>query len=116
MNTKFKISNIYISTETIDVFVDDTCVGILQHMAVAPEQLQWIPDDRVDCTQFPFDDDETFLILISDFRNYKNEHGYKYLTIWSHNNGFVAQLDEDLLLKAGFRHLPKMHPACMILY
>lgn len=116
MNTKFKKSNIYASTKTIDVFVNDNCVGILQHMAVAPEQLHWIPDDRVDCTQFPFDDEEAFLMLISDLKKYKNEHGYKYLTIWSHNNGYVARLNTELLQKAGFQHLQDLHPACMILY
>ena len=114
MHLNFKKSKIYISQKTIDVFVDDICVGILQHMAVAPDQLHWIPDDRVDCTKFPFNDEEAFVSLIFTLKNYKNEHGYKYLTIWAHNNGYVAQLNEDLLSKAGFRHIPNLHPSCMI--
>ena len=53
--------------------------------------------------------------VVKELKRYKDEHGYKYLTIWSLNNGYAEQLDKELLEKAGFRHISDMHPACMFL-
>lgn len=112
---RYEPSKRYSSKNAIEVYANDAPIGILDSMAVAPEQLNWSPDDRVYNVKFQFRNEDTFLSVVSELKRYKNEHKHKYLTIWTYNNGYASQIDEELLEKAGFRHLPDQHPACMFL-
>lgn len=99
----------------IEVYANGAPIGTLSTMAVAPDQLAWFPDDTVYNVKFQFRNPETFISVVEELKHYKNEHNYKYLTIWSYNNGYAAILDKDLLEKAGFKNLPDTNPACMFL-
>ena len=55
------------------------------------------------------------MAVVEELKRYKNEHGYKYLTIWTYNEGYASKLDRDMLERAGFKNLPDEHPACMFL-
>lgn len=99
----------------IEVYANEATIGTLSSMAVAPEQLTWYPDDGIYNVKFQFRNKDTFLSVVEELKRYKNENGYKYLTIWSYNHGYAELIDKDLLSKAGFKHLPDMHPACMFL-
>ena len=99
----------------IEVYANDAPIGSLSSFGVTPEQLNWSPDDRVYNIKFQFRNEDTFLSVIKELKRYKDENGYKYLTIWTYNNGYAEQIDKLLLDKAGFKHLPDMHPACMFL-
>lgn len=114
VNLKFEKSNRYTSADIIEVYANDAPIGILDSVADA-EQLSWSPDDRVDNVAFQFRNADTFLAVVAELRRYKDAHGYKYLTIWSYNNGYIAQLEKGILEKAGFKHLPNTNPACMFL-
>ena len=115
MNIKYKYeqSERYSSTGIIEVYANNAPIGILD--SETNEQLSWSPDDRIYNVKFQFRKEETFLSVVSELKRYKDEHGYKYLTIWTHNNGYAAQIDNKLLEKAGFRYLPNENPACMFL-
>lgn len=110
---RYEPSSRYSSGNVTEVYANDAPIGILD--SVAPEQLSWSPDDRVYNVKFQFRNEETFLSVVSELKRYKDEHGYKYLTIWTYNNGYATQIDKNLLEKAGFKHLPDQHPACMFL-
>jgi hypothetical protein len=97
----------------IEVYANEASVGTLK--SVAQEQLAWFPDERVYNVKFQFRNAETFLSVVNELKRYKDEKGYTYLTIWTHNNGYAEIIDKDLLQKAGFKHLPNQHPACMFL-
>lgn len=99
----------------IEVFANEAPIGTLSSMAVAPEQLTWYPDDKVYNVKFQFRNEDTFLSVVAELKRYKNEHGYKYLTIWTYNHGYAELINKALLEKAGFKNLPDMHPACMFL-
>lgn len=99
----------------IDVYANEANIGTLSCMPVAPEQLIWTPDERVYNVKFQFRNEETFITVVDELRRYKNEQGYKYLTIWTYNNGYASIIDKELLEKAGFKNLPDTHPACMFL-
>lgn len=103
------------NSNAVEVYANKTPIGILNSMAVAPEQLSWSPDGRIYNVKFQFRNESTFLSVVSELKRYKDEHGHKYLTIWTYNNGYAAQIDQCLLEKAGFRHLPDQNPACMFL-
>lgn len=99
----------------IQVYANEASIGTLNAVAVAPEQLTWYPDEKIYNVKFQFRNEETFLAVAEELKRYKTENGYKYLTIWTFNNGYAAIIDKDLLEKAGFKHLPDEHPACMFL-
>lgn len=99
----------------IEVYANEASIGTLSSIAVTPEQLNWSPDDRVYNVKFQFRNEDTFLAVVDELKRYKNENGYKYLTIWTYNYGYAELIDKRLLEKAGFKHLPDMHPACMFL-
>ena len=111
---RYEPSKRYTSGYT-EVYANDAPIGLLSSMAAAPDQLSWSPDDRVYNVKFQFRNEDTFFSVVKELKRYKDEHGYKYLTIWSLNNGYAEQLDKELLEKAGFRHISDMHPACMFL-
>lgn len=103
------------SDNRIEVHANEASIGTLQSIVAAPDQLTWFPDERVYNVKFQFRNEDTFLAVVEELRRYKNEHGYKYLTIWTYNNGYAAIIDKNLLAKAGFKNIPDMHPACMFL-
>lgn len=117
MNIQYRYEPIehYSNSNTIEVFANNAPIGVLNSMKTAPDQLSWCPDDRVYSINFQFRNKDTFLSVVSELKRYKDEHGFKYLTIWAYNNGYAAQIDKELLEEAGFRHLPGQHPACMFL-
>lgn len=105
----------YYKDNRIEIYANEALIGTLSSMTVAPEQLIWNPDDRVYNVKFQFRNEETFISVVEELKRYKNENGYKYLTIWSYNRGYAELIDKDLLEKAGFKHIPDMHPECMFL-
>lgn len=114
MEIKFKYEKSQRYTdESIEVSANDAPIGILK--AYDNNELMWSPDDRIYNIKFQFRNEETFLKVTQELQRYKDEQGYKYLTIWSYNNGYAEVLDKELLEKAGFRHIPGKHPACMCL-
>ena len=99
----------------ISVYANDVCVGTLSTSAAVPEQLIWNPDDNVYNIRFQFRNPDTFISIVESLKYYKDEHGYKYLTICDYNNGYVALLDDELLKKAGFKSIPDISSACLFL-
>ena len=114
INFKYEKSSRCTSKDIIEVYANDAPIGILDSFSDS-EQLNWSPDDRVDNVAFQFRNINTFLAVVAELQRYKDAHGYKYLTIWSYNNGYIAQLEKSILEKAGFKHLPNTNPACMFL-
>lgn len=98
----------------IEVFANEAQIGILSSNAV-PEQLEWDPDIEHNNARFQFRKEETFNEVVNELKRYKNEKGFRYLTICRYNNGYMAQLDKDMLERAGFKILPDKHPAFMYL-
>lgn len=98
-----------------DVIANDVCVGHLSSIAAAPEELRWDPYYEAENVKFQFRNESTFMEVVEAIKRYKDEQGHKYLSIWEYANGYVAQLNKELLEKAGFRHLPDKHPAAMYL-
>lgn len=103
------------TNNSIDVYANDANIGNLSTLPVAPEQLCWSPDYDNPNVKFQFRKEDTFLAVVEELRRYKNENNYKYLTIWTYNNGYASEINKELLEKAGFRQLPDRHPACMFL-
>lgn len=103
------------SDERIEVYANKANIGTLSTMAVAPDQLCWSPDTMTYNVKFQFRNEETFMAVVEELKRYKNEHGYKYLTIWTYNEGYASKLDKGMLERAGFKNLPDEHPACMFL-
>lgn len=99
----------------IEVYANKAKVGTLSSMAVGPDQLCWSPDIDTYNIKFQFRNEETFKAVVDELRRYKNEHGYKYLTIWTYNEGYASKLDKAMLERAGFRYHPDENPACMFL-
>lgn len=110
---KYELSNRYTSSTVVDVSANEAPIGTLD--SVVSEQLNWSPDDRIYNIKFQFRNEDTFLSVVSELKRYKTEHGYKYLTIQSYNNGYAAQIDKALLEKAGFKHLPDQLSGYMFL-
>ena len=101
--------------ERIEVYANQANVGTLSTMKVAPEQLCWSPDDRTYNVKFQFRNYDTFAAVVENLKQYKNEHGYKYLTIWTYNYGYASVLDREMIEKVGFKNLPDNNPACFFL-
>jgi hypothetical protein len=99
--------------DRIEVYANEASVGTLN--SVTPEQLTWSPDERAYNVKFQFRNPDTFLSVVNELKCYKEKNGYKYLTIWTYNNGYAEVIDNSLLEKAGFKHLPNQNPACMFL-
>lgn len=99
----------------IEVYANEAPIGTLLSIAVAPEQLTWYPDNRVYNVKFQFRNEDTFLSVVEELKRYKNENGYKYLTIWTYNQGYAELIDREWLEKAGFKNIPDTNPACMFL-
>lgn len=97
------------------MYANDAPIGILESLSAASEQLSWNPDDRVYNVPFQFRNEDTFLSVVSELKRFKDEQGYKYLTIWTYNNGYATQINKNLLEKAGFKNIPDQNPACMFL-
>ena len=53
-----------------------------------------------------------FFSVVSELKRFKDEQGYKYLTIWTYNNGYATQINKNLLEKAGFKNIPDQK-SCM---
>lgn len=100
---------------SIEVYANEAPIGTLSSLVATSEQLCWSPDDRVRNLKFQFRKADTFLSVVEELKRYKNENGYKYLTIWTYNRGYAALIDKEWLEKAGFKNLPGMDPACMFL-
>lgn len=100
---------------SVEVYANNAPVGILTTIVGDKDNLNWYPDSRVRNVRFQFRNEDTFLSVVAELKRYKNEHGYKYLTIWPYNNGYVSQLSEELLKKAGFKHFEDQPQACMSL-
>ncbi len=116
MSIKYKYEpSTYYTDNRIDVFANGVPIGTLQSTKAAPEQLDWIPDDRVHNIKFQFRNEETFIAVVKELKRYKDENGYKYLGIWSLNHGYVESISKNWLEKAGFKKLPGTHPECMYL-
>lgn len=118
MNIQFKYqkSDRYID-DRIEVFANKAQIGTLScadFMTAAPEQLCWNPDLTYNVS-FQFRNEDTFQAVVEELRRYKNTHGYKYLTICKHNNGYASTLDRGMLERAGFKNLPGTNPAYMFL-
>lgn len=96
----------------IKVYANDAPIGVLYGTASSKDLLIWSPDKRVCNVKFQFRNDETFLTVVNELRRYKNEKGFKYLTIWSHKGEYADLLNKELIKKAGFYQLPDAHPAC----
>lgn len=111
---RYEPSNRYLSNVT-EVYANDAPIGLLEPLSVDLDQLNWSPDDRVYNVKFQFRCEDTFLAVVAELKRYKKEHGYKYLTIWSYNHGYAAEIDKDWLAKAGFKHYDNQHPDSMSL-
>lgn len=72
--------------------------------------LKWEPDIRNYNVKFQFRNEDTFLEVVNQLKNYKAQQGYKYLVITSIGNGYASQLDKELIRKAGFVSLPNESP------
>lgn len=101
--------------DRINVYANDVCVGTLSTSSAVPEQLIWNPNDKVYNIRFQFRNPDTFISIVESLKHYKNEHGYKYLTICDYINGYVSLLDDELLKKAGFKSIPDISSVCMFL-
>lgn len=110
---RYEKSERYTIPGSVEVYANNAPVGILSTIPGDPDNLNWNPDNRVRNVRFQFRNEDTFLSVVAELKRYKNEHGYKYLTIWPYNNGYVSQLDQKLLEKAGFRHFEDQPQACM---
>ena len=99
----------------IEVYANEAPIGTLSSLPVAQDQLTWHPNDKIHTAKFQFRKEDTFLAVVRELKRYKDENGYKYLTIWAHNYGYAALIDKDILKKAGFKNLPDTNPACMFL-
>ena len=98
--------------ERMEVYANKANVGTLQAMG---NQLNCYPDDYTHNVKFQFRNYDTFAAVVEGLRQYKNEQGYKYITIWTYNYGYAAVLDRDMIEKVGFKHLPDNNPACFFL-
>lgn len=115
INFSYKESEKY-TDDAIEVFANDANVGILSSQKNFPGHLMWHPDfEKTYCVRFQFRHEETFLSVVEELKRYKDEHGYKYLTIWAYNGGYASLLDMSLLEKAGFKTLQDMDPNCLFL-
>lgn len=112
---RYEPSSRYSSGNVTEVYANDAPIGILESLTAASEQLSWNPDDRVYNVPFQFRNEDTFLSVVSELKRFKDEQGYKYLTIWTYNNGYATQINKNLLEKAGFKNIPDQNPACMFL-
>ena len=99
----------------IEVFANKASIGYLVSYPAEPKLLNWLPCDGNYDAKFQFRKEETFMEVIGELRRYKNEKGFDYLTIWSYNDGFAAQLGKGMLNRAGFLNIPGNNPACMFL-
>lgn len=104
-----------INNTDIAVTANDAPIGYLTSAKVNPDILTWSPSDDIYDVAFQFRNSDTFLYVVHTLKEYCATHGYKYLAIWNYNNGYAAQLDDQLLSQAGFRHLAHLHPDCMVL-
>lgn len=114
IDIRFEPNSNYID-DRIEVYANDACVGTLSSSDAMPDQLVWNPNDKVYNIRFQFRNTQTFLSVVEQLKLYKSQHGYKYLTIYDYNMGYVALLDEELLKKAGFKHLSDISSECMFL-
>lgn len=101
--------------DKIEFKVNDVLVGLLSSSVHAPDQLNWHPEPMNYYVRFQFRKLETWVTVVEELKRYKDENGYKYLTIWDMNNGYAAELDREFIEKVGFRQLPDHHSACYFL-
>ena len=97
----------------IDVFANEAPIGIIDE--IAHDCLNWHPGMDPDMLRFSLRKEETFSAVVSELRRYKDERGYKYLTIWTYNSGIASLFSRELLERLGFRNLPDCNPACFYL-
>lgn len=110
---RYEESKAFITDRTL-VYANEACVGSLKVIGSSLDTLNWLPENETN-VKFQFRNKETFFAVVRELKRYKDEHGFKYLAIWAYNNGFVSQMDKEVLEEAGFRYLEDGHPACMCL-
>lgn len=90
-----------------EVFANDAPIGDLKEL---DNRLCWSPYNMARSIRFQFRNDSTFFDVVNALYAFKNEKGYRYLVVTCNDNGFVAQLGEKLIRKAGFVNLPNEDP------
>lgn len=111
---RYESSNRY-TDNRIEVYANEASIGTLSSMSASLGQLTWFPNYNIHTVKFQFRNENTFLSVVDELKRYKNKNGYKYLAIWSYNYGYAELIDKDWLEKAGFKNLPDMPSACMLL-
>ncbi len=91
---RFTYSNSTKYSDAVELHANGAIVGIL---TITSDWLIWSPDLQNCNVKFQFRKLETFVAVVKELQRYKNEHGYRYLVIWTYNNG-IASLYLVLLL------------------
>lgn len=89
------------------VFANDAQIGTLFPFN---DFMSWSPNDMFRNVRFQFRKEEIFLEVVKELKRYTKEQGCKYLVVSRSNNGYVTQLGEEMVQRAGFRNLPNNNP------
>ena len=100
---------------SIQAFANDAPVGLLVIMGETPEVLYWQRHYKVINVRYQLRNESTFLHVVNGLRQYKDKHGFRYLAVWTTGDGIGANVDPEVLEKAGFKPLANMHPDCLYL-
>ena len=119
INTEFYLNRVTLkftkedrlTDNPLTVYANDACVG---NVIAAMENLIWNSGGNYN-PKYQFRNEDIFAAVVAELKKYKDEHGFKYLVIDNHSNGFASVLDPVMIRRAGFRQLPDNNPALYFL-